>query len=411
MRFVLKIFVVLWFVPLMCCASSHAAREITYEVNFDSLNGIAKVEIRVPKNHWLKRLAFDTARRRIQKISSDGEIIQKGTRVEWIPTLGRAAVLNYEVVITKERAQQGKPPSYGAYRAADWLIMRADDLVPPFKYRIKKGPHAKALMQVHLPQSWRSVYAGYIRNEESAFIIKDSRKVPRPTGWIIAGKELVARHQLIGDTSLSFVGPMGQDVRPMELLAMTGVIWPELTSIFAGFLPDKLLIVSANDPMWRGGLSAKNSLFLHASRPLISENATSTLIHELFHVLSGIHSVQNQDWITEGLAEFYSVKLLQRVGAYTDERVEETFSDLALWGSGAKLMTDRSSGATTAKAAKVFHDLDLEIVAVTAGAKNLDHLVKLNIRNHKISIETLQAQYIEAFGKPSKILTDIIAPG
>ena len=43
----------------------------------------------------------------------------------------------------------------------------------------------------------------------------------------------------------------------------------------------RLLIVSAGDPMWRGGLSGPSSMFLHSDRPLISENRTSTLLHEL----------------------------------------------------------------------------------------------------------------------------------
>ena len=47
-------------------------------------------------------------------------------------------------------------------------------------------------------------------------------------------------------------------------------------------------VVGAADPMWRGGLSASNSLFLHADRPLISENGTSTLVHELTHVITRV---------------------------------------------------------------------------------------------------------------------------
>lgn len=42
----------------------------------------------------------------------------------------------------------------------------------------------------------------------------------------------------------------------------------------------------------------------------ISENATSTLFHELSHVITRISAEDRSDWIAEGLAEFYSVELV-----------------------------------------------------------------------------------------------------
>ncbi|MEZ4290169.1 MAG: hypothetical protein R3E53_06345 [Myxococcota bacterium] len=39
-----------------------------------------------------------------------------------------------------------------------------------------------------------------------------------------------------------------------------------------GELPDRLQLVVAGDPMWRGGLSGPNSLYLHAGLPLIASS-------------------------------------------------------------------------------------------------------------------------------------------
>ena len=36
--------------------------------------------------------------------------------------------------------------------------------------------------------------------------------------------------------------------------------------------PDRLTVVSATGPMWRGGLSAPASLYIHADLPLISDS-------------------------------------------------------------------------------------------------------------------------------------------
>ena len=59
--------------------------------------------------------------------------------------------------------------------------------------------------------------------------------------------------------------------------------------------------------MWRGGLSAPQSLFVHSDRPLISENATSTLLHEVMHLALGIRAAEQFDWIVEGLASYFAL--------------------------------------------------------------------------------------------------------
>src|SRR3546814_3722824 len=87
-----------------------------------------------------------------------------------------------------------------------------------------------------------------------------------------------------------------------------------------GDLPRKVLIVSAGDPMWHGGLSGPRSLFVHADRPLISENGSSTLMHEMVHVVTGLRAVSGDDWIVEGIAEYYSMVLINRSGMLSDAR-------------------------------------------------------------------------------------------
>ena len=57
------------------------------------------------------------------------------------------------------------------------------------------------------------------------------------------------------------------------LLAFLRWNLPALVDIFPDF-PERVLVVSAGDPMWRGGLSGPGSLYIHAERPLISGNGT-----------------------------------------------------------------------------------------------------------------------------------------
>src|SRR5690606_26023869 len=110
-----------------------------------------------------------------------------------------------------------------------------------------------------------------------------------------------------------------EGMRRMDVLTLLTFTWPELRAVFPRD-PDKLLIVGAGDPMWRGGLSAGNSLYMHADRPLVSENGTSSLLHELVHVVGRIYGKERSDWISEGLAEYYAIELLRRAGGLSDDR-------------------------------------------------------------------------------------------
>jgi hypothetical protein len=67
--------------------------------------------------------------------------------------------------------------------------------------------------------------------------------------------------------------------------------------------------------MWRGGLPGPASLYLHADRPLISGNSTSTLLHELVHVAQSYRAAKDEDWIVEGIAEYDTLERLREITA------------------------------------------------------------------------------------------------
>ena len=130
--------------------------------------------------------------------------------------------------------------------------------------------------------------------------------------------------------------------------------------------------------MWRGGLSGPNSVFVHASLPLISRDGTSPLLHELMHATLGISPGPGGDWIVEGLAESYSLELLVRSRTISKKRYQKVLAQLAARGREApKLEVERSSGATTARAVTVLHALDREIRDGSAGARSLDDVVRI----------------------------------
>ena len=162
----------------------------------------------------------------------------------------------------------------------------------------------------------------------------------------------------------------------MDILAFLHWTLPELQRVFPAF-PPRLLLVSAGDPMWRGALSGPASVFVHADRPLISENATSTFLHELVHVAMHAKSGPKSDWIVEGLAEYYALEVLHRSGGIDDKRFEAAHAALAEWGKQApSLEVAAASGPVTARAVGVLRGIDRDIRAKSGGKHSLDEVAR-----------------------------------
>ena len=130
--------------------------------------------------------------------------------------------------------------------------------------------------------------------------------------------------------------------------------------------------------MWRGGLSVRQSRFIHATRPLISENATSTLLHEVMHTALGVSAAKGFDWIVEGLAEYYSLELLRRSATISQARFETALRDQVEWSqSASRLCQVSSTRANTALAVTIMSAIDNEIRNETGGSGSLDDLLQL----------------------------------
>ena len=165
--------------------------------------------------------------------------------------------------------------------------------------------------------------------------------------------------------------------------------------------------------MWRGGLSAPQSVFMHADRPMISENGTSTLMHELLHIALGLRAVNGYDWIVEGLAEYYGIELLRRSGTLSATRHGLTMVQLAEWSKEAETLCDRSStGPETALAVGIMAALDEEIREATGGKSSLDDVVAdLVTRDSKVDLAALASKSAELIGRKADTLHIDKLPG
>ena len=136
-----------------------------------------------------------------------------------------------------------------------------------------------------------------------------------------------------------------------------------------------------------------------------SENGTSTLMHELTHVITRVRGVKGDDWIAEGLAEFYSIELLHRAGLLSDTRHQRALQWMKRHGRNVKrLQAGSSSGERTARAVTLIAALDAEIRKASAGRYDIDNLTQALMGRGRISLEDLRDEADRLVGGPSATL-------
>lgn len=381
-------------------AAAATSYDVDYTIEFLPASKQAAVTIALdPGDGRATRLDF-AMDERYSAIEGDGRIERKAGRVVWTPPR-EGGELRYRYAIDQQRANGG----YDALLTRDWVIVRGDDLVPSARVRATRGADSRARLAFKLPPGWTNVDTPYVlnRDRDAFVVVNPARRFDRPVGWIIAG-DVGTRREWIEDMEVSIAGPKGEDVRRNDLLAFIHATAPEMRHAF-GTLPSKVLILGAGDPMWRGGLSGPRSLFLHASRPAISENGTSTLMHELTHVITRIRGVPGEDWIAEGLAEFYSIELLHRGGLLSELRHKRALDWMKRHGRGVKrLQSQASSGQRTARAVTLFAELDREIRRGSENRYDLDNLTQALMGRGRVSVEDLREEAERLIGAPSQTL-------
>jgi len=377
-----------------------------YGLHYDILpvTSTASVEVSMKvRQHrdLLRELSFSATG--LHDVSGDGELTIRNGVVRWQPP-ATGGTLRWRVVVPHRRGS-----GYDAWLGEEWGLFRAEDIIPRARSRALRGARARTTLSFRLPSTWSAI-TEYSSRSTPIRVQTAGRRFAQPTGWIAVGK-LGVRRETIAGARVAVAAPEGQDVRRMDILALLNWTLPELQRILPEPM-DRLTIVSAGAPMWRGGLSAPASLFLHADRPLISENATSTLLHEVMHTALGIRSKDGFDWIVEGLAEFYSIELLRRGLAISEDRYLTALEDQAKWSEKAKSLCGRASGGPrTALAVTVFVGLDAEIRSRTGGDASIDDLLReLMQSDARADADLLRSLVKKLTGKESSVLrTDRLA--
>lgn len=352
-------------VAVAAIAASAQARDydLTYSAQFLPGAGVAAAAIEVQQQRpGLTLLDLNAPAARYNDFEADGPIRRDGDRLIWeVPPQG--GTLRYRVRIDHQR-----DGAWDARLTDDWAIARLDDVFPPVRSRSRAGAGARTRLELGGPEGWSFETRYGPVGPDGVRLDTSGRRLDRPLGWMAAG-DLGIRRTRIGEHRIAIAGPKNEDFRRMDALTFLRWTMPELLQVAPSF-PKRLLIVGGSQDMWRGGLSGPGSLYVHPDRPLVSGNATSTLLHELLHVATEEPPAKGDDWIVEGLAEYYASLILLRTGGISESRFERTLAMLRDWAErdGGSL-ADPSTGADTARAVLLFHALDQELAA--AGS-NLD---------------------------------------
>lgn len=383
---------------------SEASDETEYSIHYvvTPVPGKHRVEVAVElsqERHLLREMRFDSDQ--LSDVRGDGDIEIEDGRLRWQPP-ERGGRLSWQVEVANKRNGDG----YDAWLDANWGLFRAEDIIPRAATRTLKGASANTLLSFELPRAWSTV-TEYAAVDGAFPVRKEARRFAQPSGWIVMG-DLGVRREHIAGIRVGIAGPENQQVHRVDMLALLNWTLPELNELLP-VMPSRLTIVSAGEPMWRGALSGPQSIYVHAERPLISENGTSTLLHEVMHVALGVNAEPGFDWIVEGLAEFYSLEILRRSGTLAAKRHASAMEQLETWSKSARtLCGPSSSGATTALAVVTLASLDAEIKKASSGEAGLDDALGTLLKSGEaFGLTSLRSAAAELIGqKPDALHID-----
>jgi predicted metalloprotease with PDZ domain len=118
-----------------------------------------------------------------------------------------------------------------------------------------------------------------------------------------------------------------------------------------------------------------------------------------------MRGADGDDWIVEGLAEYYSIELPRRAGLLSDSRAAKAHAWMREHGEGVRrLDTDRSREETTARAVALFAALDTEVRQATRGKRDLDDVVQRLLPDREVSREALRDAARAVLGRKSQVL-------
>ncbi len=370
----------IWTLLVLCLGSrAQGERQQTFSIDYivtisAQHPGIARVRWELAGIEEVRELRLRFPADRLHRFQGTGKLEPIAGGLRWIPG-GPYAHLSYLAKIDHVRGQHQRKDSYAA---PNWIVTRARDLFPRITIdcepRQSSKPKSRARLVFRLPPGWQSTAPLTAAGPDTYNLSDPGKMLDRPRGWFALGRFSLARQEIAG-TMIQVARAPGSALEPERLFQFLETTLPALKKLLLA-RTETVLVVSAPDPMWHGGISGQDSFFMHGDRPLRTPDKTSPYLHELFHVLQPYRAGADADWIEEGLAEFYSLELQRRAGLIDDSayaRALHYFRRFGLWD--VDLTQQQDNAATNNSAPLVMYALDQHIQHATAGKRRLDDVV------------------------------------
>ncbi len=394
---------------LSCAAPTHAANKETFSIDYIVTiragdTGTARVRWELSGIEEIRHLRLRFEGDDVERLRGTGTLQPDGKGLRWTPG-GPYAHLSYRIPINRER---GDSQRYESYATDDWIVTRARRIFPridvTWETRDGSRPKSRARLIFRLPKGWRSA-AAHRKDGKHVYRLRQAATVlDRPRGWYALGNLATDRQEIAG-IMLHVARVAEAPPHSTELFEFLAPTLPRLRRLLRGEA-ERILIVCAPDPMWRGGISGENSLFIHAGRRLRTPDKTSPYLHELFHVLQPFRVAEDADWIGEGLAEFYSVELQRRAGSVDADAFERALRSFEKYGAwNVDLRKQRDNAATNNSAPLVMYAIDQRIQKATAGKKRLDDVVLSLVQEERVvdtalfrrTVDTVSGKWLRRF--------------
>ncbi len=373
-------------VMLLSCTASFASSDesipretfsITYTIEIDARDpGRAHVRWELAGIDEIERLRLQFDPARFEQFDASGTVEHRRGEILWWPS-GPYADLRYVVHVDHRRAAD---KGFDSYAGDGWILARTTDLFPRaaalFRRDIEPEPESRARLAMRLPPGWQSVTVFPPDGPNRYVVETPHQRLDHPRGWMLLG-HLRRTDATAGDTAITIARAPGVTMSADRVVQWLTPAIPLVTALFDRPLP-RLLIVLGPDPMWHGGLSGEESFYMHGERPLRTRDHTSPYFHELFHVAAPFRPNADAHWVTEGLAEYYSIELQRRLGLLSDamyQRALELFAQHGVWGQD--FTRSRAPALRNNSAPLVMYVLDQRIRAASDGQRGLDAVVRM----------------------------------
>jgi predicted metalloprotease with PDZ domain len=369
---------------MLLCSAIHAAADestpretfsVTYTIEVDAIDPArARVRWDLAGIDEIERIRLRFDPTRFDGFAGSGTIEHRRGEIVWSPS-GPYAELRYVAHVDHQRSAD---KGYDSYAGDGWILSRTTAFFPRsaalFRRDVEPHPESRARLVLRLPAGWDSATVFPADGPNRYVVETPHQRFDHPRGWMLLG-HMRRTDVTIAGTAITIAHPPAVALKVDRMLELLTRAIPALTALFDRPLP-RLLIVLGPDPMWRGGLSGEESFYMHGERPLRTRDHTSPYLHELFHVAAPFRPNADAHWVTEGLAEYYSIELPHRFGLLSEatfQRELQLFAEHGVWGQD--FTHARAPALRNNSAPLVMYVLDRRIRAATGDQYGLDTVV------------------------------------